>query len=164
MIQPADILLFRVAKQSSTLDKLIGWGQKVIHQAPTLAEYCHAALVGPDYAPGQPSMIEARWPRVHRIPLDIADLEKRNPVEVYRVKDMTPAQIEDVLGYAMEHVGVRYDMLAILTFGVLQLGNCDVCSQLDWESFTPAGIALCPFQGLLSPDDLAAAKGLIRIQ
>ncbi len=158
-VEPGDILLFRVTSRSPLLDRLIGWGQKVIKQAPSSAAYCHAALVGPDSG----RLYEARWPKIHNIPIDWETLRKRNPIEVYRVKDIRPEQVSAVLRFAENRVGRRYDVPAILTFGIIQFGHATVCSQFVWEAFTAADICLCPWEDLESPDDLATSHCLVRI-
>lgn len=157
--RPGDILLFRVAPYSSLLDKLIGWGQKKIGQAPTELAYCHVALVGPDPL----SIIEARWPRIHSVLLDLLTLQKHNPVEIYRVKGITDAQVDMVIRYAREHIGEVYDLAAVFTLGLVQFGHSTVCSQFVWEAFTAADILLCPYEDLTSPDDIAASPKLTRI-
>ena len=159
MMQLADILLFRVGPKSTLLDRLIGWGQRVIHQAPTKLEYCHVAMIGPD----PDSLFEARWPRIHNILLDMPDLQLHNPVEVYRLKGITQQQVNTVLEYAKHREGEWYNLTAILTFGAIQLGHSAVCSQYVWECFTAAGVCLCPYEDLESPDDIAGSDKLERV-
>ena len=158
-VQSGDILLYRVAAGSTWLDKLIGWGQKIIHQAPTNAEYCHVALVGPL----SNWLYEAHWPKIRNVLIDWVAMTRRNTVEAYRVKDITPEQIKKVMIYADKRVGEWYGLLTILTFGIFQFGPSAVCSQYVWECFTAADIALCEFENLESPDDLAASKRLVRV-
>jgi uncharacterized protein YycO len=157
--QPGDLLLFRVSKSSNWLDKLIGWGQRVIHQAPGDATYCHVAIFGPDAG----SIFEAVWPRIHNVPLDVTKVQKNLILEVYRVKDITPAQVALVLAAAKKRVGARYDVLAILTFGILQFGRATVCSQYAYQCFLDAGIVLGQWEDLESPDDIAASGKLTRV-
>lgn len=148
---PGDILLFRVSSSSNWLDKIIGWGQRVIHEAPTDAAYCHVALVGPDSS----HMFEAKWPKIHNVPIDLKAIQKNIVLEVYRVKAITAQEVDQVMNFAQGRIGRRYDILAILTFGYVQIGPSAVCSQFVWESFTAAGLCLCPWRDLTSPDDIA---------
>ena len=155
-VQPGDLLLFRVTPGSTLLDKLIGWGQKRIHQAPTDAAYCHVAIVGPDAG----SMYEAVAPKPHNIPIDWSKLTKRNTIDVFRVTGATPEQVAKVMAYCQKVVdaGTHYDWLAIATMGLVQLGRDCVCSQLAWQGWCDGDVILCDWQDLESPDDVAASK------
>ena len=157
--QPGDLLLFRVSSSSNWLDRLIGWGQRVIHAAPTDADYCHVAIIGPT----ADRMYQAAWPRIVNSALDCTTVNKTILLEAYRVKGITQGQIQSVLAAAQGRVGEHYDLLAILTFGILQLGKTAVCSQYAWQSFVDAGIVLCPFESLESPDDIAASPIIQRV-
>lgn len=159
ILRPGDLLLFRISASSNWLDRLIGWGQRKIHQAPTDASYCHVAIVGPDSL----SIYEAVWPRIHNVVLEIEKIQKTLILETYRVKGITPEQVERVMAAAKRGVGKRYDVLAILTFGLLQMGPMAVCSQFAYECFLDADIVLCPWADLESPDNIAASPCLIRV-
>jgi uncharacterized protein YycO len=156
-VQPGDIMLFRVGQGSSWLDRAIGKVQKWIKEDPATItqEFCHAAIVGP----GGNTIIEARWPRVKIGPLDLPDLLTRNPIDFYRVKDITPLQVDNVVAYAVKEIGQPYDISAIFTFGSVQLGHGLVCSQYVWKWFlNGAGLELCPYSTTISPDDLAGSS------
>ena len=159
-LRPGDLLLYRISGSSNWLDRLIGWGQRIAHQAPTKAAYCHVAIVGPDTE----SIYEAIWPRIHNTPIDIGKIQKTIVLEAYRVRGATPEQISRVMASAAARVGERYDALAILSFGLLQLGRATVCSEYAYQSFLDAGIVLCHWSSLESPDDIAASPLLERIQ
>jgi len=145
-----------VTPGSTPLDKLIGWGQKVIHQALTDAAYCHVAIVGPT----ADQMYEAVVPKVHHIPIDWEKLTKRNTVDVFRVNNVTPEQVARVMAYCKkeEDGGEWYDWLAIASMGFLQFGRASVCSQLGWNAWADADVVLCDTADLESPDDIAASK------
>lgn len=108
-------------------------------------------------------MYEARWPRIHNGPIALQSVEKNIILETYRVKGLTPDQLQQVMAFCQSRIGRRYDLLALLTFGYLQIGPSAVCSQFVWEAFTAAGICLCPFRDLTSPDDIAASACLERV-
>ena len=155
-VKAGDILLFRVIPDSTLLDKLIGWGQNRLGEPRAKGNYCHAAMVGPDAG----HIYEARWPRFHNVPIDASDLIKRNVVEVYRIRGITSDQITKMLASAQDHVGEFYDLAAIFTFGMIQLGGTIYCSQAVWRDALAAGIVLWPFEKLESPDDLANSENL----
>jgi hypothetical protein len=159
-VQAGDILLFRVGHESGVLDKLIGWGQKVARQAPSKEAYCHATMVGPDAT----HMYESRWPRFHNIPINLPELAKYTTPEAYRIKGITPDQILGMMKSAESHIGEWYPWLDILSFGKLQIGGACYCSESVWrDALNGAGIRLCDFDKMESPDDLAASPMLIRV-
>ncbi len=152
-VQVGDFILYPVGPASRLLSKLVGWGQKLIGQAPSVKQYSHVAIVGPDAS----HIIEAYWPRIRVSPLDLKD------VEVYRIKNVTPDQVSKMIAYAKSQVGQWYDMLAIVTFGKFQIGGTEVCSQLAYNAGLAAGIVLYPPEILESPDDIAASENLFQI-
>lgn len=158
-VKPGDLLLFRVSSSSNWLDKAIGWGQKIIHQAPTTAAYCHVAVVGPD----PESMYEAVWPKVHNTSFDLKDIEKTLIVEAYRIKGVTPQEVSQVMKYCFSQVGEWYPVASIATFGIINFGYAPYCSMLAWRAYLEAGRILCPDEKMVSPDDLAASSLLERV-
>lgn len=158
-VAPGDLLLFRVSSSSNWLDKAIGWGQRVIHQAPTSAEYCHVAIVGPD----KDHMYEAVWPRFHNTLIDLGKVQKNLIVEAYRVKQSTPEQVAKVMEFCNGLLGDKYPWISILTFGWLTIGHAPYCSQAAWRAWMHADRILCQDESMVSPDDIAASDNLIRI-
>lgn len=158
-IQPGDVLLFRATSSSNLLDRLICWGQRIIHAAPSDADYFHVGIVGNDVN----HFYQAVWPKIANTVLDCTTINKTTIIEVYRVKGITVGQVQAVMATAQSRVGEWYDVLAILTFGMIQLGHTAVCSQYVWQCFLNAGLVLCPFEALESPDDIAASSLLQRV-
>lgn len=152
-IQTGDFVLYPIGPASRWISRLVGMGQKMIGQAPTRRQYSHVAIVGPDAE----HIFEAYYPRTRISPIAL----KGN--EVYRIRNVTPTQVSQMMAYCQAHVGDRYDMLAILTLGFLQLGKTEVCSQLAYDAGLAAGIVLFPPEYLESPDDIAASTLLIRV-
>ena len=172
-IQPADLILLRVGPGSTILDRAIGICQQWIGEAPPFTqEFCHAAIIGPVWTEalasqypnltidiGANTIIEARWPKVKIGQLDLPDLLTRNPVDFYRINGITPAQASKIIEYAQDDIGDWYDLAGIFTLGYIQLGHALVCSQYVWKwALNGAGIELCPYSALISPDDLAGSK------
>lgn len=153
---PGDLILFRITADSNWFEKLIGRAQQVMGQAPSRSSYNHVALVD---APGF-TIIEAYWPRVRR---RVFDPSVHSDVEIYRVKDITPEQVDRVLFYASQHIGEWYNVTAMLTLGFLQLGHTVVCSQFVWEAFTAIDISLCEYRSLITPDEIANSTLLTRV-
>lgn len=158
-VLPGDLLLFRVSSSSNWLDKAIGWGQKVIHQAPTSDEYCHVAIVGPT----PDCMYESAWPKIHNCPINLTSIQKNIILEVYRVKEATPEQIARVLAYCKSREGEWYPVISIATFGMINFGHAPYCSLLAWRAWLDASVILGPDETMVSPDDIAASTKLTRI-
>ena len=158
-VQVGDLLLFRVSRSSNWLDKAIGWGQRVIHQAPTDADYCHVAIVGP--TPDR--MYEAVWPKFHNTALAPELVQKNLILEFYRVRDSTPEQVKKVMDYCQTLVGDPYPVISILTFGLVTLGHAPYCSQAAWRAWMAADRLICADEQMVSPDDIAGSKAVIRV-
>ena len=86
-------------------------------------------------------------------------------IEVYRLKqELTQDQLTKIFTYANSQIGKWYNFLGVLTGGFIQIGPIAFCSQFTWQAFTYAGIVLCPWEELESPDDIAASPLLNRIK
>lgn len=158
MIQPGDILLFRVGPGAPWIARIIGWGQRMIgEQGSSGNAYYHVGFVGP----GVFKYYESKPPRICN-----SDLPPLLPpyMEVYRLKNpLTTEQLQKIFAYANSQIGKWYNLIGVLTFGYIQIGNFAFCSQFTWQAFTYAGVVLCPWESLESPDDIAASDLLSRI-
>lgn len=166
ILQPADIILFRVGPASTWLDRAIGRCQKWIGQAPTVMQYCHVGIVAPYDAtmcgPGiTNTIIEARFPHVKKGPLDLPDLLKRNPIDFYRINGISADDQMAIVAEAQRDVDNKapYDLPEIFSLGYIQIGHGLVCSQYAWRwVLNGCGLALCKDTSLISPDDIASSK------
>ena len=155
---PGDLILYRVCEGCNFLDRLIGLGQKWIHQAPSKNAYCHVGIVGPD----SEHIYEAAWPAVRNRAFDLKDPPKGITLEVYRVKDSTPAQIAAVMDYCRRAVGQTYDVVALFTLGLISVRHSPYCSLLAWRAWINAGVLLCADEYMVTPDDIAASALLVQ--
>ncbi len=158
-VQAGDLILFRVSSSANWLDKAIGWGQKVIHEAPTKDEYCHVAVAGP--TPDR--MYEAVWPKFHNTPFDPTKINKNLLIEIYRVNNATPDEVAKVMKYCDGLIGEWYPVFSIATFGLLTIGHAPYCSQAAWRAWMDAKRVLCDDERMVSPDDIAASTELTRV-
>lgn len=157
-VQPGDILMYRVAPGAKWIDRLIGWGEKVLHKQQGDSPYFHVAFVGP----GVYHIYQSKPPMICNsdIPNPLPDY-----IEVYRLKEpLTEDQLKKIFTYANSQVGKWYNFLGVITGGFIQIGNFSFCSQFTWQAFTYAGIVLCPWEFLESPDDIAESPLLIQIK
>lgn len=157
-LRPGDILLWRVVPGATWFERLIGWGEKFLHQiGSTNVNYYHVGFVGP----GVFKYYESRVPVICNS--DIPNPLPEN-IEVYRLKTpLTGDQLAKIYSYANSQLGKWYNLLGVLTGGFIQIGSFAFCSQYTWQAFTYAGIVLCPWESLESPDDIAASSMLERI-
>lgn len=158
ILKAGDILIWRIDPGASWVDRLIGWGERVLRKTSTSqVSYFHVGFVGP----GVFKFYQSKPPVICN-----SDIPTPLPlyIEVYRLK--TPLE-EDQLGkiysYANSQLGKWYNFLGVLTGGFIQVGSFSFCSQFTWQAYTYAGIVLCPWESLESPDDIAASDLLLRV-
>jgi uncharacterized protein YycO len=95
-----------------------------------------------------------------------SDIPKDLPkhIEVYRLKvPLTDDQLAKIFSYANSQIGKWYNFIGVLTFGMVQIGSVAFCSQFTWQAYTYAGIVLCPWETLESPDDIANSALLEKV-
>lgn len=158
MLQPGDILMWRVDPGAPLLDRLIGWGERMLKQSDSAKKnYYHVGFVGPNYR----NVYQSKPPAIccTEIPQPLPD-----NIEVYRlIVPPTPDQLKSIFTYANSQLGKWYNFLGVLTGGYVQIGSFQFCSQFTWIAYSAAGIQLCPFEFLESPDDIAASDKLTKI-
>jgi hypothetical protein len=158
ILQPTDILLWRVTPTASWIDRLVGWGERKTGQInSSQVNYYHVGMVGVDplhyydSAPGgvKNSLIPIPWP---------------DNLEVYRfITPIKDAQMKTMWTYANSQLGIGYNYIGVLSAGLIEVFGKPFCSELVWRIATYAGIVMCPWQTCLSPDDIAASPLLRKI-
>lgn len=158
LLQPGDILAWRITPEAKWFDRLIGWGERRIGEVNSqTVNYYHVGIVGVDplhFYDSQPGGVDNR------------DLPKPLPdnVEVYRFKEpLTPDELLKMWTYANSQKGRGYNYLGVLTAGLVQVFGKPFCSELVWRIGTYAARFICPWQTCLSPDDIVASLYLTRI-
>lgn len=157
-LQPGDILCWRVSSEASWYQRLIGWGERRLKQVNSdKYNYFHVGFVGP----GVFHYYESKPPVICNS--DVPD-PLPSYIEVYRLKvPLTPTQLSKIWSYANSQLGKWYNFLGVLTGGFIQIGSIAFCSQFTWQAYTYAGIVLCPWESLESPDDIANSQILYRV-
>lgn len=156
VLQPLDLLLFRVGPTADFIARTIGWAEQRLKE-PGTAQYYHVGFVGPDIK----HYYESRVPRIKN-----TDMPDPIPphIEVYRfISEITPASRAFIYSYANSQLGKWYNLLGVLTAGLIQIGDFPYCSQFAWECYTQGGVTICPYSSLLSPDDVASSRYLLRV-
>ena len=151
ILRPCDILLWRCDPSSSWVERLIGWGESLLHEsAPGGRQYYHVAFVSANPA----LMYSSEPPKIDLYP--VPDPLPDN-IEVYRLKATpTPDQIAAIVAYAESRCGRWYPFLGVLTAGWLS-GNLEFCSQYTEDSLAAGQIVLSTDIRFTSPDDIAAS-------
>lgn len=157
-LQAADILLWRVDPSAGWIDRLVGWGESKIHQAgPSGYQYYHVAFISANpknYYSSQPPKIDKflcpdEWPA---------------NVEQWRLKmDLSGSQLNSIFEYAESRRGKLYPFLSVLSFGKVQLGGLEFCSQYTEDSFAHGQILLSPDCTFATPDDISESNAIRRI-
>lgn len=141
-----DIVLYTVSGRSEFSSRVVAAGELLAGMGRGAVQFSHAAVL--DHGGFQ---YEAKWPKTGRYPVDIA-----RPYEIWRIEGMTQIQRHEVLMWCARHVGEWYDIVELLTFGLIQHRNRSVCSQFVDRAFRRAGVRLGrEGQALLSPDAIA---------
>lgn len=158
MMQPGDILAWKVNPSAPLKDRIIGWGESKLKQATAGGyEYYHVAIVSTNLG----WMYSAQPPRINLYPIP-------NPlpsfVEVYRLKGIVdPIRIGDVLDYCDSRRGRRYDFVGVLTFGMIEFGGLEFCSQLTEDAYERYPICLNEKEQFTTPDDIVNSPLLVKI-
>lgn len=156
ILEPGDILLWRIYPGASLLDRFVGWGEnKILKQAPiSKYQYYHVAFV----AANPKNYYSAQPPKIDKflVPDPLPD-----NVEVYRwVEPLSSDGLNKVFQYAESRRGSWYPFLGVLTAGWLS-GNLEFCSQYTEDSFAHYPRLLSPNIRFTTPDDIASSSELI---
>lgn len=151
---PGDILCWKAGPGASVLDRLIAWGEGLVHDK---GDYYHVGFVGP----GVLKFYQSKPPAICNVDMPVPLSPN---IEVYRLKTLlTEDQLTKIFTYANSQIGKWYNFLGVISFGMIQVGSFAFCSQFTWQAYTYAGIVLCPWETLESPDDIAASDLLVRV-
>jgi len=157
-LQPADILLWRCDSSASWIDRLVGWGEsKIGETTPQGYHYYHVAFV----AANPKNYYSSQPPKVDKF---ICPQTWSANVEVWRLKmALSGSQLNSIFEYAESRRGKLYPFLSVLSFGMVQLGGLEFCSQYTEDSFAHGQILLSPDCTFATPDDLAASNVIHRV-
>lgn len=159
MIQPGDILMFRVDPGAPLLNRMIGWGERMLRQSNSEKKnYYHVAMVAADNR----KMWSAQppWLDEYDVPSPLPDY-----IEVYRpITPFTPDQLVKMFAYADSVRHTIYNFLGVLTGGYVQVGHFLFCSQFIWIMGSRADFYFCQYEFLESPDDIPTCPPLQYIE
>jgi hypothetical protein len=155
-LQPGDILLFQVNKHSPIHDKIIAFGEWLLHKQFAKHKYCHAAMVDEDTT----LMLEAVWPKTHVYTIT----GRGNTVDVYRVKRASKKQIKVALDWAHANLNVWYNV-GKLFFGLFPRKHEVICSTYVAGAWKAAGVVLGDLdEKVFSPDEIATSPLIKKVR
>lgn len=142
---PGDIILYPVTPRSALVSRLVAIGQLLVGAGKGAAQYSHAAVYekeGWQY--------EAKWPMSGRFRID-----SKRTYEIWRVAGITNEQRVQIMAACRARSGQWYNLIGLLTGGLLGLPHHEVCSQFVgsvYDDAEPAIIFNKGGQRILSPD------------
>lgn len=158
MLQPGDILLWRIDQGAPLVDRLIGWGERGLGQSRGKADYYHVGFVSHN-----PRFFYQSKPlRICRSPVPQPLPEYLQVLRL--ISTPSEKQLEAIFNYADSRLGKIYDFIGVLTGGFLEIGGLEFCSKFTNNAFSYAGIVLSPSEELISPDDIAASLLLASVR
>lgn len=144
ILQPGDLVLIKATGISPILSKLIGFFQVLINKGGTYHKtYSHIAIVDNDVN----FIMESTWPKAHRGEMLPEDMDF---IEIWRLNDgdiltssldgQIKKRTQVILDYMTTRMGLYYDWLELLTFGLFNRKNADVCSEIVGRGILISGI------------------------
>lgn len=153
MPEPGDIILYPVTPRSGWTSAAVALGEWGVHSGRRTDEvfYSHATIkhtkVDHEYA--------SQWPRSGQFRCDMLRVW-----EVWRLTSLTPVQRLAVLDWCRANMGEWYNMIGLLTGGLLGLPRTAVCSQFVGRAYAAAGVHIhAGGLKLLSPNAIADYPG-----
>lgn len=128
--QPGDLIAYPVTPHSAWTSKAVAVAQMLRGIGKGDVMYSHVAGKAADAG----MQYESKWPKAGLYPIDHARL-----YEVWRIGDPSPAQTARATAWWEEHRGDRYNLLGLLTGGLLGLPHEEVCSQYYADGWHAAG-------------------------
>ena len=150
-----DLIAYVVTPQSPWTSKAVAVMQIIRGLGKGDVIYSHVAA----WAADRDQQYEQVWPRAGLNPIDFS-----RAFEVWRIGDPSPAQTALAVRWWKAHLDDRYNMIGLLTGGLLGLPHEEVCSQYYADGWHAAGVH---FQAegarIVAPNVLVDHEGARRI-
>lgn len=148
---PGDLILYPVSGRSAMTSRLVAAGELLLGAGRGLEQYSHVAVASESVG----RQWEWKWPRAGEFRID-----KSRPYEVWRLGNPSEKQRQKILYYCELARGEWYNMLGLLTFGLVGLPRTAVCSQGAARAYAFAGIKInAEGKPLVSPNAVADYPG-----
>lgn len=126
-----DLIAYPVTPHSSITSKIVGIAEMLRGIGKGDVMYSHVAGKAADAG----MQYEQKWPRA-----GLYTIDHSRRYQVWRIGDPTPAQTAKAVAWWEAHRGDRYNILGLLTAGILGLPHEEVCSQFYADGWHAAGI------------------------
>lgn len=153
---PGDVILYPVTGQSGWTSRFVAAGELIIGVGHTFEQYSHVAILDedPHYE------FEAKFPKTGRFRVDTSRI-----YEIWNIGNPSSAQRARVLAWCRDHEDEWYNMLGLLTGGLLGLPRTAVCSQFVGKAYAAANIKFsAEGKHILSPNAIRDYKDATMIQ
>lgn len=151
MIEPqaGDFILYPCDPRSAFSSRFVGAGELLVGLGGHAKQmYSHAAIFS--YTPGY--QYEATFPFTGHFKID-----KSRVYEVWRIGSPTAQQRSKIIEWCEEHVGDLYNLIGVLTCGLIELPGTYYCSQFGCLAYAAAG--LHPGDLIMSPNSIPEYPG-----
>lgn len=145
---PGDIILYPAGPKSALSSRLVVAGEIIAGMGGGMKMYSHAAVLAE--SPGY--QYEATFPLTGKFKIDTS-----RPYEIWRIGDPTDAQRATILNWCIKHIGDLYNLIGVMTFGLIALPNTYYCSEFACMAYSWAG--LHPGDKIMSPDSIPQFLG-----
>lgn len=151
MSELGDVILYPVTPRSGWTSKFVAIMELLGSAGRGVEPYSHAAI----YL-NNGLQFEFKWPRSGVFPIDVSRM-----YEVWRVAELAPNQRDAIKEWCQDHEGEWYNMIGLLSGGLLGLKHTAVCSQGVGQAYAEAAHIHISAEGerLLSPNAIADYPG-----
>lgn len=149
--QPGDFILYPCDPRSAFSSRFVGAGELLVGLGGHGREkqmYSHAAIMG--YTPGY--QYEAKFPFTGHFKID-----KSRVYEVWRIGSLSANQRHSLIDWCENHVGDLYNLIGVLTCGLIELPGTYYCSQFACLAY--ASVGLHPGDSIMSPNSIPEYPG-----
>ena len=141
---PGDVILYPCDPRSAFSSRFVGAGELLIGMGGAgEEEYSHAAILS--NTPGYE--YEATFPFTGLFKIDTSRV-----YEVWRLGEITLNQRAVILRWCRTHLGDFYNLIGVLTCGLIELPGTYYCSQFACKAYDAAG--LHPGDLIMSPNSI----------
>ncbi len=150
MTQPiaGDIVLYPAGPKSEFSSRLVIAGEIMAGLGAGLEMYSHAAILA--NSPGY--QFEAKFPFTGWFKIDTS-----RSYEIWRIGNPTLNQRAQIINWCKSRLGKLYNIVGVLTFGLIELPDTYYCSQFACLAYASAG--LHPGDKIMSPDSIPQYPG-----
>lgn len=147
--QPGDFILYPCDPRSALSSRFVGAGELLVGLGGNEKQmYSHAAILA--YTPNH--QFEAKFPLTGLFKIDDSRV-----YEIWRVGNPTDKQRAQILRWCMDHQGDLYNLIGVLTCGLIELPGTYYCSQFGCLAYASAG--LHPGDLIMSPNSIPEYPG-----